>query len=112
MGPLHPKTCGNRAARSGEWWGDRSDGSIALDWLFRIGEVGIRRRGGFVKEFDLMDRIVPAEILAQPTPSEQEAHRELLMRAASSFGVGTASDLIDYFRLPKAPAKGPGRGTG
>ena len=104
-GPLAPKDLREPRRRSGEWWGDRSDGSIALDWLFRIGEVGIRRRGGFVKEFDLMDRIVPAEILAQPTPSEQEAHRELLMRAASSFGVATASDLIDYFRLPKLPAK-------
>lgn len=103
--PLAPRDLREPRRRRGEWWGDRSDGSIALDWLFRIGEVGIRRRSGFVKEFDLMDRIVPPEILAQPTPSEHEAHRELLMRAATSFGVGTASDLIDYYRLPKAPAK-------
>lgn len=104
-GPLAPKDLREPRRRSGEWWGDRSDGSIALDWLFRIGEVGIRRRGGFVKEFDVLDRIVPKEILALPTPSEQQAHRELLMRAASSFGVATASDLVDYYRLPKVPAK-------
>ena len=104
-GPLAPKDLREPRRRSGEWWGDRSDGSIALDWLFRIGEVGIRRRGGFVKEFDVLDRIVPKEILALPTPSEQQAHRELLMRAASSFGVATASDLVDYHRLPKVPAK-------
>ena len=103
--PLAPKELRETRRRSGEWWGDRSDGSIALDWLFRIGEVGIRRRPGFVKEFDLLDRIVPKEILALPTPSEHEAHRDLLMRAASSFGVGTASDLVDYYRLPKVPAK-------
>ncbi len=103
--PLAPKELREPRRRSGEWWGDRSDGSIALDWLFRIGEVGIRRRPGFVKEFDLLDRIVPKEILALPTPSEHEAHRDLLMRAASSFGVATASDLVDYYRLPKVPAK-------
>ena len=103
--PLAPKELREPRRRSGEWWGDRSDGSIALDWLFRIGEVGIRRRPGFVKEFDLLDRIVPKEILALPTPSEHEAHRDLLMRAASSFGVATASDLVDYYRLPKIPAK-------
>ena len=104
-GPLSARDLSEPRRRRGEWWGDRSDGATALDWLFRIGEVGIRRRGGFVKEFDLLERIVPTEILAQPTPSEHEAHRELLMRAASSFGVGTAGDLIDYFRLPKVPAK-------
>lgn len=91
--------------RDGEWWGSRSEGSVALDWLFRIGEVGIRRRPGFVKEFDLLDRIVPAEILAQPTPDEDEAHRELLRRSAASFGVAAAPDLVDYYRLPKRPAK-------
>lgn len=105
QGPLAPRELREPRRRSGEWWGDRSDGSIALDWLFRIGEVGVRRRPGFVKEFDLLDRIVPKEILALPTPSEQEAHRELLMRAASSFGVATASDLVDYYRLPKVPGK-------
>ena len=86
--------------RDGEWWGSRSLGSIALDWLFRIGAVGIRRRGNFVKEFDLLERIVPAEVLARPTPTADEAQRELLVRSAQALGMGTATDLIDYYRLP------------
>ena len=86
--------------RDGEWWGSRSLGSIALDWLFRIGAVGIRRRGNFVKEFDLLERIVPAEVLARPTPTAEEAQRELLVRSAHALGAGTARDLIDYYRLP------------
>ncbi|MEO0491855.1 MAG: crosslink repair DNA glycosylase YcaQ family protein [Actinomycetota bacterium] len=103
--PLAPGELADPRPRDGEWWGDRSEGSTALDWLFRVGEVGIRRRPGFVKEFDLMDRIVPAEIRAVPTPSEEEAHRELLRRAARSLGVAAAPDLVDYHRLPKRPAK-------
>ena len=98
-----PLTAGELAdprRRDGEWWGSRSLGSIALDWLFRIGAVGIRRRGNFTKEFDLLERIVPAEVLAQPTPGAAEAQRELLVRSAEALGVGTATDLIDYFRLP------------
>ena len=98
-----PLTAGELAdprRREGEWWGSRSLGSIALDWLFRIGTVGIRRRGNFVKEFDLLERIVPPEVLAQPTPSAEEAQRELLVRSAEALGVGTAGDLIDYYRLP------------
>ena len=90
---------------SGDWWGSRSDGSTALDWLWRIGAVGIRRRPGFVKEFDLMERIIPDEVRAEPTPSEEDAHRELLMRSAASLGVAAIPDLVDYYRLPKKPAK-------
>ena len=98
-----PLTAGelvNPRRRDGEWWGSRSLGSIALDWLFRIGAVGIRRRGNFTKEFDLLERIVPAEVLARPTPTAEEAQRELLARSGAALGVGTAGDLIDYYRLP------------
>ena len=99
-GPLTAGELVDPRRRDGEWWGSRSLGSIALDWLFRIGAVGIRRRGNFVKEFDLLERIVPAEVLARPTPSAGEAQRELLVRSAHALGVGTATDLIDYYRLP------------
>ena len=102
---LAPGELSEPRRQKGEWWDGRSHGARALNWLFRIGEVGIRRRPGFVKEFDLLERIVPAEIRAEPTPSEEDAHRELLMRAAASFGVAAAPDLVDYHRLPKLPAK-------
>ena len=97
-----PRTAGeleDPRRRDGEWWGSRSLGSMALDWLFRIGAVGIRRRGNFTKEFDLLERIVPADVLALPTPSADEAQRELLVRSGAALGVGTATDLIDYYRL-------------
>lgn len=94
-----------RRERRGEWWSDRSQGAVALDWLFRIGEVGIRRRPGFVKEFDLFERVVPEEVRARPTLTEEEAHRELLLRAAAGLGVAAAGDLVDYHRLPKVPAR-------
>ena len=103
-----PLTAGELAdprRRQGEWWGSRSLGSIALDWLFRIGAVGIRRRGNFTKEFDLLERIVPAEVLARPTPTAEEAQRELLVRSGAALGVGTAGDLIDYYRLPVRDAR-------
>jgi uncharacterized protein YcaQ len=58
-----------------------------------------------VKEFDLLERIVPDAVRARPTPSEEDAHRELLMRAAASHGIAAAPDLVDYHRLPKVPAK-------
>ena len=104
-GRLTPGELEDPRPRDGEWWGSRSEGSVALDWLFRLGEVGIRRRPGFVKEFDLFERIVPDEIRALPTPTEEDAHRELLRRSAVSLGIAAAPDLVDYYRLPKVPAK-------
>jgi hypothetical protein len=99
--PLAPGELNDPRQREGEWWGSRSLGSVALDWMFRVGEVGIRRKPGFVKEFDLMERIVPEEIRNLPTPSEQDATRELLRRGAKSLGVFSLPELIDYHRVPK-----------
>ncbi len=103
--PLVSGALADPRPRQGEWWGTRSLGSLALDWLFRIGEVGVRRKPGFVKEFDVMHRIIPTEIRSQPTPTEDHAHRVLLMRAAASLGVAALPDIVDYHRLPKRPAK-------
>ena len=103
--PLAAGELSDPRRRSGEWWGSRSLGSMALDWLFRIGAVGIRRRGNFVKVFDLLERIVPAEVLARPTPTVEDAQRTLLIRSAAAMGVGTAADLVDYYRLPVRDGK-------
>lgn len=104
-GPLVTGDLDDPRRRHGEWWGARSMGSIALDWLFRIGAVGVRRKGNFVKEFDLLERIVPEDVLTEPTPAASDAQRTLLVRSAQALGVGTAGDLIDYYRLPVREAR-------
>jgi len=104
-GPLLANELSDPRPQSGEWWGSRSIGTLALDWLFQIGEVGIRRVGNFEKEFDLLERIVPADVLAKPTPTEEDSLKELLVRSAAALGVATAPELTDYFRLPKRAVK-------
>lgn len=104
-GPIKANELSDPRPREGEWWGSRSIGTLALDWLFRIGAVGIRRVGNFEKEFDLIERIVPAQILKQPTPSNDEVLKELLVRSAAAHGIATGPCLTDYFRLPKQEVK-------
>ena len=104
-GPLATSELVNARPRGGDWWGSRSLAQLAADWLFRIGRIGFRRTPSFEKTYDTLDRIVPAEILAQPTPAEEEAHRELLMRSAKALGVATGPELVDYYRLPKVPCR-------
>ncbi len=104
-GPLAAGELSDPRPNQGDWWSNRSTGARALDWLFRTGELGIRRRPGFVKEFDLLERIVPGEILNRPTPTFEASLDELLLRAARAHGIASAACLVDYFRLPVKPAK-------
>ena len=87
-----------KRGRSGWWeWGNAKQ---ALEWLFWAGRITTAtRRGGFERVYDLTERVIPAEILALPTPHEKEAQRALVERAASALGVATAAELRDYFRL-------------
>lgn len=86
--------------KGGSGWWNRSQGVLALDWLFRVGELGIRRRGNFERYFSPLADIVPEAILATPTPSPEQARRALTMQSVQALGVGTATDVADYFRLP------------
>ena len=49
--------------------------------------------------------MLPAEVIAEPTPPVDEAQRRLLRVAARCLGVAAERDLRDYFRLPAAEAR-------
>ncbi len=97
-GPRAASDLEEKRGRSGWWqWGDVKQ---ALEWLFWAGRITTAtRRGSFERVYDLTERVLPAEILALPTPDENEAHRALVERAAQALGVATTQELRDYFRL-------------
>lgn len=85
---------------SGGWWG-WSEAKHALEWLFWGGFITTRqRRPSFERVYDVTERVIPPDIVAVPTPSPAEAHRQLLATAARAMGIATYGDLRDYFRLP------------
>jgi uncharacterized protein len=94
----------DRPARTGPWW-DWSDVKRAFEWLFWSGQVTSARRRGFERLYDVPERVLPAEVLAVPTPPVEDAQRALLRVAARGLGVAAERDLRDYFRLPTAEAK-------
>jgi uncharacterized protein YcaQ len=98
-GPLVASDLEMRDRPKGTWW-DWDDGKLALEHLFRTGDVAARRRpNDFARLYDLSERAIPADVLAQVGPGAHEAKKELLVRAARHHGVATASDLTDYHRL-------------
>jgi uncharacterized protein len=91
-----------RGARG--WWG-WSESKAALEFLFWSGRITTATRRNFERLYDLVDRVIPSEIMNQRTPSPEEAQRGLITTAARALGVATEADLRDYFRLPTHEAR-------
>ena len=98
-GPLRPAEIDRDARRSrrGPWW-DWDVVKETLERLFLFGEVAIAGRRGFERRYALAEQVIPADVLANPVPRD-DAIRELVRRAARAYGVATASDLADYWRI-------------
>ena len=89
----------------GSWWG-WDDVKRGLEYLFWSGRVTTTHRtNGFERIYDLTERVIPAAVLALPTPSREEAQRQLLLRSAQAHGVATEAHLRDYFRLKPAESR-------
>jgi uncharacterized protein len=85
--------------------GEMSEEKTALEYLFFAGRVCAERRVNFERLYDLPERVLPQRVLEAPTPSQEEAQRQLILIAAKRLGVATEADLGDYFRLPRAESK-------
>jgi uncharacterized protein YcaQ len=87
--------------RSKDHWGwNWSETKKVLEYLFLAGELAVAgRTPQFERLYDLPERVIPRAVLELPAPSDEDAHRELVRRAAMSHGVATARDLRDYYRM-------------
>jgi uncharacterized protein len=86
------------------WWG-WTNTKAALEFLFWCGRITTATRRNFARVYDLIERVIPGEILAAQVPSTEEAQRQLICIAARALGVGTELDLRDYFRLKTQEAR-------
>ena len=103
-GPLAASDLEDPGGRRGSWWG-WSKGKVALEVLFARGRITVSERHNFTRRYDLAERVIPAEHFnAEPVP-RGDAYRTLLMMGAKSLGIGTATDLVDYYRLSIVEAR-------
>lgn len=104
-GPLAASDFDEHNEKRGPWWG-WGDAKMAVEWLFRIGEVGAIRGPNFERRYDVMDRVLPSEFQQITPPGRDDAHRQLLMKAAGHLGIATVDELADYHRLQITESRG------
>ncbi len=101
LGPSTARDLDDGLPRAKKHWGwNWSDTRKVLDFLYMAGDVAIAGRNSqFEVLYDVPERVIPAAVLARPTPTRAEASLELVRRAAASHGVATAACLRDYYRM-------------
>ena len=108
---LGPSTAGQIEAHlqsapkrgKGAWW-NRTDTKWVAEALFASGVLTTAHRTVFARHYDLVERVLPADVVARQV-DDVEAVRELTLRAATALGVATEADIRDYFRLRPGQSK-------
>jgi uncharacterized protein len=84
--------------RSGGMWGWKPARRM-LDALWTAGILVVASRHNFQRLYDLPERVLPAELLEAPVPSETEYLRWLVTRAVRARGALTESGIVEHARL-------------
>ena len=96
---------GQPYAESSLRWGRPSDGKTVLDGLLHEGRLALAGRRGPDRLYDLVERVIPDEIRNLPTPTPEDARRELVQLSARSLGIATIADLASVFQLKTGETK-------
>ena len=75
------------------------------------GVIGLARRDGNLRYYDLLERLLPAELLAQEVPEREQLRHKLLSRyrAHGLLGAGGAGGTFDRIAPPKSTPERTGR---
>jgi len=75
------------------------------------GVVGLARREGNLRYYDLLERLLPAELLAHEVPVREQLRHKLLSRyrAHGLLGAGGAGDTFYRIAAPESTPDRPGR---
>ncbi len=104
-GPLSVTDLSDPGGRTGPWWG-HSKGKVALHGLYVAGRLSVHERTKtFLTLYDLPSRAIPDELFQAPELELEEVERQMLLMGAKAHGIGTATDIADYFRLKMPRAR-------
>ena len=78
---------------------------MVLDALWDKGVLVIAERRSFQRAYDLTERVIPAQWLEAPTPTENETLRTLALLAVAARGALTESAIREHWRLKGGRAR-------
>ena len=82
-GPLSTDAFARHSHAIDWWWAPTRAARAVLEALFVTGRVGISRRESNRRYYDLIERLVPSDILARSEPYEEATRHRLLSRYRS-----------------------------
>jgi uncharacterized protein len=76
-------------------WAPTAEGRAVLEALFESGRVGIARRDGSRRTYDLIERLFPDDLLARRVPREEAMRHRLLsrFRGVGLLGASAGSEI-------------------
>ncbi|MGZ6329168.1 MAG: DNA glycosylase AlkZ-like family protein [Candidatus Limnocylindrales bacterium] len=95
-----------------DWFGMPENAVRAvLESLVVMGQIGLARREGNLRYYDVVERLLPAEVLAREVPVQDQLKHRLRSRyqAHGLLGAGGAGGTFDRIAPPRSTPERPGR---
>jgi len=111
-GPLSSLDFERETGPTKDWFGMPENAVRAVLEAYTVtGVIGLAWRGGNRRYYDLLDRLLPAELLAQEVPEREQLRHKLLSRyrAHGLLGAGGAGGTFDRIAPPKSTPERTGR---
>jgi uncharacterized protein len=111
-GPLSSLDFQRETGPTKDWFGMPENAVRAVLEAYTVtGVIGLARRDGNLRYYDLLERLLPAELLAQEVPEREQLRHKLLSRyrAHGLLGVGGAGGTFDRIAPPKSTPERTGR---
>jgi len=111
-GPLSSLDFERETGPTKDWFGMPENAVRAVLEAYTVtGVIGLARRDGNLRYYDLLERLLPAELLAQELPEREQLRHKLLSRyrAHGLLGAGGAGGTFDRIAPPKSTPERTGR---
>ena len=113
-GPLSTRDFEVEHGAAKDWFGLPENAVRAvLESYTVMGVIGLARREGNLRYYDLIERLLPADVLAQQVPEREQLQHKLLSRyrAHGLLGAGGAAGTFDRIAPPRSTPDRVGRNT-
>jgi uncharacterized protein YcaQ len=111
-GPLSSRDFEREAGPTKDWFGMPENAVRAVLEAYTVtGVIGLARRDGNLRYYDLLERLLPAEVLACQVPEREQLQHKMLSRYRSHglLGPGGAGGTFDRIAPPRSTPERVGR---